>query len=448
MNPVWGSTLGVAIVAAGTWLLVWPLAGPGWAWAAATAVLAARVSYHARHLASFLAWLERPARDTLPVGSGIWEEAFARLHQHLKKRDDEQQGLLRALGRFRAAGRALPDGVVILDAEDHIEWSNPTAERHFGIDARRDFGQTITNLVRQPDFVAYLERHEYLVPLALHSARSDAALSVRVIEFGAEQKLLMSRDVTIEQRLEIMRRDFVANVSHELKTPVTVLSGFVDTLADESMELSGAQRKRFLSLMDEQARRMRRLIEDLLTLSALESGAMPEEEQTIEMRPFVEKLGEEARALSGGRHRIGVVARARLSPDRKRGRAQERVFQSGLECGALHAGRRDGAAYLARRGWARRSSASRTTASGSRRAMSRASPNVSTASTAVARARRAGPGSASRSSSMRSRGTKRRSTCTASRATARRSARCFRHSGSGFRPGTRGRVAHASGKIS
>ena len=307
MNPVWGSTLGIAIVAAGAWLLVWPLAGPEWAWAAATAVLAARVSYHARHLASFLAWLEHPARDALPVGSGIWEEAFARLHQHLKKRDDEQQGLLRALGRFRAAGRALPDGVVILDAEDHIEWSNPTGERHFGIDARRDFGQTITNLVRQPDFVAYLERHEYLEPLTLHSARSDAALSVRVIEFGAEQKLLMSRDVTIEQRLETMRRDFVANVSHELKTPVTVLSGFVDTLADESMELSSAQRKRFLALMDEQARRMRRLIEDLLTLSALESGGMPEDEQAIEVRPFVEKLGEEARALSGGRHRISVT---------------------------------------------------------------------------------------------------------------------------------------------
>jgi two-component system, OmpR family, phosphate regulon sensor histidine kinase PhoR len=307
LNPVWGSTLGVAILAAGIWLIVWPLAGPEWAWAAAAAVLALRISYHARHLASFLTWLERPARDTLPVGSGIWEEAFARLHQHLKKRDDEQQGLLRALGRFRAAGRALPDGVVILDAEDHIEWSNPTAERHFGIDARRDFGQIITNLVRQPDFVAYLERHDYLEPLALRSGRSDATLSVRVIEFGAEQKLLMSRDVTIEQRLETMRRDFVANVSHELKTPITVLSGFVDTLADESIELSSAQRKRFLGLMDEQARRMRRLIEDLLTLSALESSAVPQDEQAIEIRPFIEKLGEEARVLSGGRHRINVV---------------------------------------------------------------------------------------------------------------------------------------------
>jgi two-component system phosphate regulon sensor histidine kinase PhoR len=101
---------------------------------------------------------------------------------------------------------------------------------------------------------------------------------------------------------------------------VTVLSGFVDTLADESMELSGAQRKRFLALMDEQARRMRRLIEDLLTLSALESGAMPEDEQAIEVRPFVEKLGEEARALSGGRHRISVV----VEPDcRLTGSAEE-----------------------------------------------------------------------------------------------------------------------------
>ncbi|MGH8747106.1 MAG: phosphate regulon sensor histidine kinase PhoR [Burkholderiales bacterium] len=307
LNLVWSSTLGVAIVAAGAWLMVWPWAGPEWAWAAAAAVLAVRISYHARQLASFLAWLERPVRDTMPVGRGIWEEAFARLHQHLKKRDEEQQGLLRALGRFRAAGRALPDGVVILDAENHIEWSNPTAERHFGIDARRDFCQTITNLVRQPDFVAYLERHEYLEPLALRSARSEAALSVRVIEFGAEQKLLMSRDVTIEQRLETMRRDFVANVSHELKTPVTVLSGFVDTLADESIELSGAQRMRFLALMDEQARRMRRLIEDLLTLSVLESGATPEDEQAIEIRPFIDKLGEEARALSGARHRISVT---------------------------------------------------------------------------------------------------------------------------------------------
>ena len=308
MNPVWGSTFGIVLAAAAAGLVIWPLAGAGWAWAAVAAVLAARVAYHARHLASFLSWLEGPDSEPLPVGAGVWEEAFARLYQRLKQRDAEQQGLLRALSRFRAAGRALPDGVVILDADDHIEWSNPTAEQHFGIDARRDFGQAISNLVRQPAFVAFLEGRRYDEPLTLRSARSEAALSVRVIQFGADQKLLLSRDVTVEQRLETMRRDFVANVSHELKTPVTVLSGFVDTLADPAIGLSDAQRSKFLGMMREQAQRMRRLIEDLLTLSALEASGAPEDEQEIDVLPLIEKLAEEARVLSGGRHRIVTAA--------------------------------------------------------------------------------------------------------------------------------------------
>ena len=307
MNPVWASTFGIILAAAAAGLVLWPLAGAVWAWAAVAVVLGARVAYHARHLASFLSWLEHPTLQALPVGSGVWEEAFARLHQHLKQRDEEQQGLLRALTRLRAAGQALPDGVVILDSGDHIEWSNPTAERHFGIDARRDLGQAISNLVRQPDFVSYLEAHRYAEPLTLRSARREEVdLSVRIIEFGADQKLLLSRDVTMEQRLETMRRDFVANVSHELKTPVTVLSGFVDTLADSAIELSDAQRSRFLGLMREQAQRMRRLIEDLLTLSALEAGSAPDDEQDIDVLPFVEKLAEEARLLSGGRHRVAT----------------------------------------------------------------------------------------------------------------------------------------------
>jgi len=129
-------------------------------------------------------------------------------------------------------------------------------------------------------------------------------LSVRVIEFGEERKLLNSRDVTAEERLDTMRRDFVANVSHELKTPVTVLSGFVETLSDDSFDLTSAQRKRFLGMMADQAKRMQRLVEDLLTLSALESDVSPADEQPIDIRSFVERLAEEARALSAGRHTV------------------------------------------------------------------------------------------------------------------------------------------------
>ena len=304
MNPAWASTLGVALAAAAAGLLAGLVAGMTWAWAAVAAVLGLRVLYHAAHLAGLMRWLDRPSLRTLPQGRGIWEDALAALHGYLKRRDIDEEALLRALRRFRAAGRALPDGVVILDGEDRIEWSNPTAQRHFGIDPARDVGQPVTNLVRHPDFVSYLQRGDFREPLMLRHARSERVLSVRMIEFGAENKLLNSRDVTAEERLDTMRRDFVANVSHELKTPVTVVAGFVETLTDPSIPLTEEQRRKYLGLMAEQSQRMQRLVEDLLTLSALESSAAPDDEEEIDMRPLVEKLLDEARALSGGRHSV------------------------------------------------------------------------------------------------------------------------------------------------
>ena len=272
--------------------------------AALAVALALRLAWHRRELAALRAWLRKPTLESLPRGRGAWEEMLAELHRFLKRRDTELDGLARALGRFRAAARALPDGVVILDREGRIEWANPTAARHFGIDARRDLGQPVTNLIRHPDFIAYLNAAEFDQPLALRLGRGEAALSLRLIEFGDEQKLINSRDVTAEERLEVVRRDFVANVSHELKTPVTVLAGFVETLADESIEIAPAQRRRYLALMAEQAKRMQRLVEDLLELSALESSAAAGDEQPIGMRGFIERLADEARALSAGRHRV------------------------------------------------------------------------------------------------------------------------------------------------
>jgi two-component system, OmpR family, phosphate regulon sensor histidine kinase PhoR len=268
------------------------------------AALAVRLVYHALHISALRGWLRRPQLDSLPRGRGVWEELLAELHRFLKRQDAEHEGLAQALARFRAAARALPDGVVILDREHRIEWSNPTAAHHFGIDPRRDLGQPVVNLIRHPDFVAFLAGGDFSEPLVLRAARVESTLSLRVIEFGEERKLLNSRDVTADERIDNMRRDFVANVSHELKTPVTVLSGFVETLADESFPMTPAQRSRYLAMMSDQATRMRRLIEDLLTLSALESSVAPAEEQPIELRPLLERLAEEARALSAGRHHI------------------------------------------------------------------------------------------------------------------------------------------------
>jgi len=298
VNPAWASTLAVAVAAAAAGLL--------WGWRGVAAVLALALLFHTVQIAALLRWLRRPARDALPPGRGLWEEAFATLHRHLKDRDEERERLRAALARFRDAGRALPDGVVILDREYHIEWANPTAARHFSIDARRDLGRPVTNFLRHPDFVAWLEAGDFREPLVLRGVRGETVLLVRLIEFGDEQKLLNSRDITAQEKLETMRRDFVANVSHELKTPITVLAGFVETLADAKIEMSAAQRRRYLALMAEQAGRMQQLIEDLLTLSALESSPAPADEQAIDMRAFVGQLAEEARALSAGRHNVAV----------------------------------------------------------------------------------------------------------------------------------------------
>ncbi|MEX1073723.1 MAG: phosphate regulon sensor histidine kinase PhoR [Burkholderiales bacterium] len=298
MNPAWASTLAVAVAAGAAGLL--------WGWRGAAAVLALALLFHTVQIAALLRWLRRPARDALPAGRGLWEEAFATLHRHLKDRDEERERLRAALARFRDAGRALPDGVVILDREYHIEWANPTAARHFSIDARRDLGRPVTNFLRHPDFVAWLEAGDFREPLVLRGVRGETVLLVRLIEYGDEQKLLNSRDITAPEKLETMRRDFVANVSHELKTPITVLAGFVETLADAKIEMSAAQRRRYLALMAEQAGRMQQLIEDLLTLSALESSPAPADEQAIDMRAFVGQLAEEARALSAGRHNVAV----------------------------------------------------------------------------------------------------------------------------------------------
>jgi two-component system phosphate regulon sensor histidine kinase PhoR len=288
-------------------LVAWPLAGAEWALALLAAGLAAMSIHHVRNLSAFLRWLSKPRRESLPIGKGAWEEAYAGLHGHIRTRDESERALAAALSRFRAAGQALPDGVVILNSDSQIEWANPTAERHLDIDAQRDAGQAITNLLRNPDFIAYLDSGDFGEPLVLRRARGDASvLTLRVIGFGDEQKLLLTRDITSQEKADTMRRDFVANVSHELKTPVTVLSGFVETLSNEEIRLSEAQRKKFLGLMSDQARRMQRLIEDLLTLSALESSGLPADEQSIEVRAFVEKLAEEARLLSGGHHKVGV----------------------------------------------------------------------------------------------------------------------------------------------
>jgi two-component system phosphate regulon sensor histidine kinase PhoR len=293
------AALGVVVAIVGLAL------GRVWALGTLAAGLALLLVHHVANLAALAAWLRGPLRAEVPMGTGQWEDVFTALYRLVRGTLQHQHRLTAQLARFRSAAQAMPDAVIVLDAEDHISWCNTTAERYFGLDAQKDIGQPILNLVRQPDFAEYMRRGEYAEPFVLRLARGDAlVLSVRIVAYGQDEKLLLSRDVTQAEKLETMRRDFVANVSHELKTPLTVVSGFLETIADGNVKLEEPRGQQVLGLMRSQSDRMLRLIDDLLTLSALESTTMPARETAIDVQALLRSVHEEARVLSGGRHSI------------------------------------------------------------------------------------------------------------------------------------------------
>jgi two-component system phosphate regulon sensor histidine kinase PhoR len=249
-------------------------------------------------------WLDSTDSVAPPDGDGQWEFLFAKLARRQRDERLQRDQLHKRLERMSQASRAMPDGTLIMSRDELIEWLNPKAEEHLGLNGQRDAGMPILNLLRQPDFAEYLQSGDYTEPLSMPSPRHPGrTLQLRVVPFGDDQKLLLTRDITQLDKLETMRRDFVANVSHEMKTPLTVIHGFLETLEDALPELSHEQAMSFIGMAQQQSVRMQRLVDDLLTLSALETDA-PMPEESVEMRNLLDILMVEARALSGGRHTI------------------------------------------------------------------------------------------------------------------------------------------------
>ena len=314
MKSVWirSATALAAVILAG--LLVWPLAGQVWALATVSVGFALLLARHTANLAALAAWLRAPALESVPQGSGIWDEVLAALYRFVRTRVNRERALTDELARFRSVGLALPDGVVLLDARGHIEWCNPIARAYFGLDDGRDLGQLLVNLVRHPDLAGYLAKGEYAEPLTLRLTRGEGlVLSLAIIDYGEAQKLLIARDITLAEKVETMRRDFVANVSHELKSPLTVVAGFLETLTDGAVALDERKRLAYMELMRDHTQRMQRLVEDLLTLSALESSRGLSDETAVSIAALLAGLRDEALALSAGRHRIALEADERVS---------------------------------------------------------------------------------------------------------------------------------------
>ncbi len=247
-------------------------------------------------------WLRGPLLTPAPRDSGFWGELAYRTEKALRARELALRHEQEKLSQFLSAIEASPNGVMMLDGADQIEWCNSVAAEHFGLDPLRDRRQRVTNLVRMPLFVAHLQGGHYDDAVVFPGPLGRRTLSVLVRPYGDGMKLVLTQDITERERTESMRRDFVANVSHEIRTPLTVLAGFVETMV--GLPLTEVERQRVLTLMGQQTDRMQALVGDLLTLAKLEGSPQPAADRWVPVTALMTKACADAQALSVGRHRI------------------------------------------------------------------------------------------------------------------------------------------------
>jgi len=245
-------------------------------------------------------WLRNGDSQLDGVGPGIWGEIGDRVRRLVRTHERAVALSEDRLQDFLSALQASPNGIVLLDGQNRIEWFNQTASSHFGFEPRRDLLQHFGNLVRDPEFAAYIAANDFqgdvVMPGRANTFAKPVRLSVHIHPYGGGRSLLLSRDITALEQADAMRRDFVANVSHEIRTPLTVLSGFVETL--QSLSLNEAERERYLSLMALQAMRMQSLVSDLLTLSRLEGSPLPPTHEWVSVSAILDQCEHEGRELS------------------------------------------------------------------------------------------------------------------------------------------------------
>ncbi len=294
--------IAIALLGAAAGTVVGDLAGGpqlGTAIGAALAI-AIRVVMDELRAHRLMEWLRGDLEREAPRARGFWGEAAYRVERALRQREQALIQEQQRYAQFMSAIEASPNGVLLLDAADQIQWLNPMAAAHFGLDPARDRLQRVTNLVRSPTFVAYLQAGNFDDPVVFSTPGRDSTLSVIVSRYGDGMRLVLTQDITERERTEAMRRDFVANVSHEIRTPLTVLAGFVETIA--SLPLTEVERERVLGLMTQQTARMTTLVEDLLTLAKLEGSPRPTCDRWTPVNRLFGLVESEARGLSAGRH--------------------------------------------------------------------------------------------------------------------------------------------------
>ena len=255
-------TVGVGLIAG--WVF-------GNVWAGLALALAAHLTWQLANLFRLDYWVRHRSFADPPEFGGVWGEVVTQVVRLHRRKRYHKQRFVKLVRQIQRSTAALPDGVVILNAQREIVWFNRTASRLLNLRGAADYGLRIDNLLRQPAFARYLDGGDFQNPVVLQpDAGLDSFLSLQLVPYGEGQHLLLVRDVSRQMRLENMRKDFVANASHELRSPLSVIAGYLETLyhdpaLDQELQAPVGEMRR-------QATRMTSIIQDLLALSKLEES--------------------------------------------------------------------------------------------------------------------------------------------------------------------------------
>ncbi len=264
------------------------------------------LAWHLHSVARLNTWLSAYQTTEIPESTGVWGRVYDRLRGMTRHHQQDINALHRRLERYQQTTRAFPEGAVTLGRNDEIELINEAATSLLGLKNPQDLGSPITNLVRDPKFVRYMQDGRYSEALEIASPiNRNMRMSLRLVPYGdANGKLLLVRNISRLHKLEEIRRDFIANVSHEMKSPLTVIKGYVESMVEDTSEF-GLKWTKALSQVDQQTDRMCRMVDDLLQLSNLETG--PAEKPTlVDMPSLIRSVHSEAIELSNSRHDIDL----------------------------------------------------------------------------------------------------------------------------------------------
>jgi len=258
-------------------------------------------------------WLNNPSLSNLPHGTGIWQHIFSKHYQILKESKKSKKNLVSTLDQFTQAAEALMDGVVALNESNEIIWSNRRSQIMLNLNSKKDTGQPINYIFRNTDLISYLEKGNYEESIKINLNTSNTKIiEIKIVMFGEKQKVLIAKDISQEMKIESDRKEFISNVSHELKTPLTVISGFIETLED-MFPNNGKEHQNIFKMMGDQAYNMSKLIDDLLLLSNVESSLFQNRSEKLIIDTIINKIKKDILILNVKNHKINYQVTKNLN---------------------------------------------------------------------------------------------------------------------------------------